>query len=372
MPLRRNLFNLLVGTLALGLGLLLAVPARADPASTLQTLMIVDQGDFLTFQWSFYYVDFPARFTLKEKQQQPIALDDPATIYQNVSDIVSVAFDLRIDGQPVQPEKISRLTISPNKICTVTLIYRGHPGGQVELRAPVLQYLPPIAMINYEILKLGSTTDIVTGNLVGHPGPFPQVIDYQEVSQASHVMPGVESAALALFKSQLRTAWINSNWLLIGVILLVTYRPPRVIIPLAIMAGCWIAVCVVYAACRFKVAWMFPELFPAVLTTGIGLLAAVRPRKWTGIVLLACGAALLNACDDLQQVQWTPENQAGAALVGLCAGFVAGFGLIIVILTALLAECRKFPEFQSRWAPRLCWVMAALALILPLQKFFFH
>jgi hypothetical protein len=344
------------------------LPARADPASTLQTLMIVDQGDFLTLQWSFYYVDFPAQFALREKPGTLVTLSDPATLEQNLSEIVSVAFDLKIDGRAVPPDKIARLAVSPNKICTVTMIYRGRPGGQVELSAPVLHYLPPIAMINYEILSLGPSGQVVTGNLMGHAGPFPQVIDYRQTTRTGGPAPALESEALVLFKSQLRTAWINTNWLFLATILLLVRKPAQAVPVLATMAAGWIAVCLLATEARLQVPWSIPEWLLGVATALVGALAAWRPDRWRWIVSAAGGAALLNACHDVPHVRLLPAETAAWETVARCAGFACSLLSVVLVLALILGEGRKFPGFQSKWAPRICWIVAAFALLLPLQR----
>jgi hypothetical protein len=369
-PLRKRPSVFLAFLLALALGFA-DIPTFADPASTLQTLMIVDQGDFLSFQWSFYYVDFPSRFVLKEKQSKVISLDNPPTLYENISDIVSVAFDLRIDGQPIQPDKISRLTLSPNKVCTVTLIYRGRPGGRMELRAPVLQYLPPVTMINYEILRLGQTRNVITGNLMGHESPFPQVIVYREAIETFQSMPIEESVWFALFKSELRTAWINSNWVLISLILLVVYKPAKVCVPLLILIAGWGAICVLYAA-NIKFPWTISELILGLPTALLGLVAARHPQKGLWLGLIACGAGFLNACYDLQQIRWTAEDGTSFALMGLCLGFACGLLSLVLALGIVLGECKKYRDFQVQYAPGICLLMAATAILLPAEKFFFR
>ncbi len=196
-----------------------ALPARGDPASLIQTLMVVDQGHYLSFQWSFYFVDFPKRFALRDDPATTLTFDDPSTLEANLARLVPTAFDLRIDGQSVRPDRISRLTISPNKVCTVTMIYRGRPGAQVELRAPVLQYLPPASIINYEILSLNRTRDLITGNLTARKGPFAQVVAYRETGDGHAPAPGFEPVQVALFKAGLRIPWLNANWLFLALLL---------------------------------------------------------------------------------------------------------------------------------------------------------
>ena len=348
---------------------LAVLPARADPASTLQTLMIVDQGDFLTFQWSFYYVDFPAHFVLRKKPSKAVVLDDPATLEENIAAIVSAAFDLKIDGRSVQPDKIARLAISPNKIVTVTLIYRGRPGGRVELSAPVLHYLPPIAMINYEILRLGPGGEVTTGNLMGHPGPFPQTLEYTQTTHTGGPGPALESEALVLFKAQLRTAWINTNWLFLVAVLFLAGTPRRAAPVLLGMAGGWIAVCLLATEAGLQLPWAVPAWMTGAATAAAGALAAWRPMRWNGIAAAAGGAALVNACADLPHVRLLAAGASAWEPLARCAGFACSFLSVVVVLALLLGEAGKFPGFQVKWAPRLCWVLAALALLLPLERF---
>jgi hypothetical protein len=46
-------------------------------------------------------------------------------------------------------------------------------------------------------------------------------------------------------------------------------------------------------------------------------------------------------------------------------------GLVLLVLVPLLWECKKYPQFQTDWAPKICWVVAVIAIVAPAQKFFF-
>jgi hypothetical protein len=235
----------------------------------------------------------------------------------------------------------------------------------------VLQYLPPTAMINYEIVSLGHPGNVITGNLMAHQGPFPQVIDYREIGRSGPAAPE-ETAFFALFKSQLRTAWINSNWLLMSVILLVVYEPKKACVPLAMMTAGWIALGLLDGAVNLRFPWPLPEWLLSLPTVLLGVIAATRPQKWFWIVLSACGAGLLDAAYDLQQIRWAPGDRTSSALGGLCLGFVCSMFSLVLVLGILLQEGRKYREFQTVWASRICWLAAALALALPLQRSFFR
>jgi hypothetical protein len=359
----------LAAVLALALtgGLL---PARADPASLIQTLMVIDQGHFISFQWSFYFVDFPRTFVLKNDPAEKVALDDPATLEANLAKIVAAAFELKIDGQLVSPEKISRLTITPNQVCTVTMIYRGRPGASVELRAPVLQYLPPGAIINYEILPLNQARQLITGNLTAAPGPFAQAVTFREMGDGRSPAPGFESAAQALFKLGLRTAWSDANWLFLASVLVVALRARRAVTILAVMFLAWVAVWLVFGPEGTRLPWRIPGL-AAGLAVALVAGAAARCAPSRVVLWLAAGTAFVTAASDLQQLSWFPEQKTVSAGLGLCAGFACGLVSIAVVLLLVVTECRKFHEFERTRAPKICWLVAVLALLLPLEKALF-
>jgi hypothetical protein len=347
-----------------------ARPVHADPASTLQTLMIVDQGDFISFQWSFYFVDFPPRFVLKENPSETVVLDNPATLEENVSKLVAVAFDLKINGQHVRPDKISRLDISPNKVCTVTMIYRGRPGGKVELRAPVLGYLPATALINYEIVSLGHTTDVVTGNLIGHQGPFPQMIQYRQVLVGIPTMPETKSSFSIYFKTGLRTAWINLSWLFISLVLFLVLKPFRAILCLIIMMAGYFVLGLLNAG-NIKLHWTIPDLMPGLLTALLGVVGVRLSAKEFLLIFIACGTGCRNAVHDLQPLQLSAEDHLSSALMGLVSGFACGLLSIAVVLALIVGECKKYPKFKTDWAPKICWAVGAFSLIFSLQKTLF-
>jgi hypothetical protein len=345
---------------------------RADVVPTLQTLQIVDRGNHLVLNWSFYYAEFPSQFVLKEKQSETISLQDPAKLFQNISDLVSVAFDLRINGRAIQPEKIADLTIAPDKLCTAKVIYPGVPGGHLEVRAPVLQYLPPTYVINYSVFSLGLTNKPVNGDLSAQAGPFSQVIRYDEItSSGDWSLPLADSVSFNLFKSALRTAWINPNWIFIIVILLLVQEPRRVIALVSLLIFEWVLICVLRGSGHLQFPWLIPELLLGGLTSVLGGAANKWPQKNARLVLLALIAGFFNACRDVQQIRWTPENETSGALGGLSLGFVASIGLILLVVIPLIWECKKFREFDRVWAPKICWAIAALALLLPIQKWIF-
>jgi hypothetical protein len=332
-----------------------AVPARGDQAPGVQMLQIVDLGNFLVLNWNFYYGQFPTRFALKEKQN--ISFEDPATLERNLSELALGAFDLRIDGRPVPPAKIASLTIAPNKFCTAKVIYPGRPGGHLEVRAPVLKYLPPAVVINFSVMGMGRTSRAVTGDLTAEGGPFPDVIRYQEVAEGGDTSMPSETAPANFFKNAVRIPWINLNWLLIVLILFLTQGPAQVLTVTGVMTGAWWLLCVL------RLPWQMPELVAGLATALVGAMAAMRPGRSLALAFAACAAGLVNTVCDLQQLR-------SAEWFGSCLGFTTGMASVLAVLGALLWECKKYPEFDREWAPRLCWFSAALAVLLPIQRGF--
>jgi len=354
--------------------LLFSQHVQADGPPTLETLLIVDKGDQLILNWNFHYNLLPPTFVLREKQGQTISLQDPLTLQQNLSDLISVAFDIRIDGRQVRPIQITKLTISPDKGCHTTLIYPGRPSGHLELRVPVLQYLPDAYVMSYQIFSLKNMGMGMSGDFLGLKGPFSSALHYVQMAGDGSSPPSsspVESASATSFKAEIRTAWVNDNWLFICVVLLLMQMGKRVVILILSMMVCWILLCLLWAAANYKFPWQIPEIVLGLPTVLLCWITIKHPEKMVWLTLITLAAGILNACYDIQQIPLANGDKAVPALIGLCLGFVGGIALVLLVLVPLLWECKKYPEFQKGWAPRICWVIAGMAILLPLQKLFF-
>jgi hypothetical protein len=350
---------------------------QADTVMSLETLRISDQGSQLTLTWNFNYLLLPPTFILREKGSETISLNDPQTLRQNLSDVIPVAFDIRIDGQPAGPLTIEKLTVSPNQRCTVVLVCPGHPKGHVEVRAPILQYLPDSYFIYYEAFNI-KNMGLGKSGFLGRKAPYQSLIDYTQLAAdgsgpplVPQVKPKAESVSSISFKAEIRTAWINYNWLLICVVLLLMQMPMRIVILVLSMIVCWILLCLLWVLADYKVPWQIPEIVLSLPTVLICIVTIQYPRRVVGLTLLTLAAGMLNACYDIQQIPLAHADKALPALIGLSLGFVGGLGLVLLVLVPLLWECKKYPQFQTDWAPKICWVVAAIAIIAPVQKFFF-
>jgi hypothetical protein len=138
------------------------------------------------------------------------------------------------------------------------------------------------------------------------------------------------------------------------------------------MTAGWIAVGLLNVDANLEFPWPLPETLLSLPTILLGVIAALRPQRWLWIVLLACGGGFLNAAYTLQQIRWNPGDKTFSALGGLCLGFACSMISLVFVLGVLLKESRKYPEFQAVWASRICWLAAALALALPIQRSFFR
>jgi len=363
--------SLSVVILMVGISFFQALHADTAPPMDLK---IIDEGSRIVLSWKFHYPELPPTFILREKESETISLQDPQTLNQSLSDVISVAFDLKLDGKQVQPITAPQLTISPNKNCRVMLIYPGHPGAHLELRIPVLQYLPDSYLMNYEIINSRDISMALRGSILGRKGLFPEVVQYTQASaNGSTPTPpsSVKSSSSASFKSEIGAAWINYNWLFICVVLLLMQMPKRIVLLIVTMMACWIFLCLLWVSANYKFPYHIPELALALPTVLLCWITIRHPEKYVWLTLVTLAAGMLNACYDLQQIPLSNLDKATPALIGLCLGFISGMVLVLVVLVPLLWECKKFPEFQTAWAPRICWIIAGLAVLVPLQKLFF-
>jgi len=346
-------------------GIVGAPPVFADPTPSLDQLYVIDQGRQFTVIWHFYYKLLPLKFILREKNSKMIALDDPATLKENLADIASVAFELKIDGQPAPLTKISELTIAPDGGCFVTMLYPGHKNGHLELQENLLPYYPSSYVMNYQIYSPLNRLKGVSGYFTGG-APSP-VVDYIQLDADAppSMLDWLNSTPVALFKSGLRTAWINTNWLFMA-ILLALMRPARDVLRLGlVMAAGWFLPGFFWVLDGLQIPVTIHPVIPGLVTVFICFLVLLRSEKFLWLAIPIAGASLLNGCFDIQQTSMERPASDPVNLAGLSLGFVAGLALVFAIGLALVAECRKYPGFQKAWAPKICWGLAALAMILP-------
>jgi len=332
------------------------------PEYGMATLKIEDQGSQFIFNWHFFYSQMPPRFVLHEMHDESISFPnaDAGLLKKYLSDIALSAFDLSVDGEKVQPELLT-LTLYPNKSCAVVLRYPGRPGRKADLRAPILRYLPSSYILN---VRLSSSTG-VTGVRFG--AAYPPVVHFvQGVDNV--VRPPAPPRFSKAFLSEVGTAWVNNNWILLGIVLLLLGQPKQIAALVASIVVCWILLCFATVILDWKFHWKIPEFtlcLPTVLLCLISLKCRAR-SVWFTVVTVAAG--LLNACYDIQQIPVSDPAQTVNTLIGLSLGFVGGIALVLIVVVPLWWECRKYPGFQEHWAPKIAWAVALLAVFLPLQK----
>src|SRR5271156_2464133 len=107
--------------------LLLSQHLQADvPERRMANVDVDDQGNQLVLSWHFFYFLLPPQFILHEKQDMPVSVGttDAHLLQQNLEEIAQVAFDVKINGQTVQPTLL-KVTTFPNQSCLVLLSYPG-------------------------------------------------------------------------------------------------------------------------------------------------------------------------------------------------------------------------------------------------------
>ncbi len=339
------------------------VPLRADPVPSLDQLTVIDQGRQITILWHFFYKLLPAKFSVPENNLQ-IALDDPATLKPSLARLASSAFVLTLDGQPAPLTKLAELTVAPDGGCFATLLYPGRQNAHLQLRETLLPLYPASYVINYQIYSPLAPARGVSGYFTGG-GPAP-AIDYTQISgnlQPS-LFDSLRATPVRLLEAEVRTAWINPNWLLLA-ILLVLMRPATDLYPLALlMAAAWIVPCFFWIMDALQVPWGIHPFVPGLITAILCFVGLTRAMNFPTLGAMVVLDGLLNSCFDIQQTSLERPAADVVNLIGAGVGFVVGLALIFIISYLLIAECRKFPGFDRDWKPKIVWSLAALALIL--------
>jgi hypothetical protein len=360
----RRKFSRTVSLVAAAALLLLSQHLHADiPERSMANLQIEDQGNQLVVSWHFYYFLLPQRFVLHEKQDTPISLGtaDDHLLEQNLSEIALGAFDFKVDGQTVQPTLL-KLTTYPNKSCLVLLSYPGHPRSQVELRAPVLKYFPKGYFFSVSFWGSAGKQGALFGT------NFPPVAHFV---QGDLPRPQTKPFFSKDFISEWGAAWVNYNWILTCLVLLLMQKPKQIAVLIAsIMLG-WVSLCFAAALFDCKLSYKLSQMALCIPTVLVCIICVQYPKRGVLLTLVTVAAGLLNAYYDIQQIPLSVPAQTVNALVGVALGFTGGIALVLLVLVPIWWECKKFPGFQENWAPKISWIVTALAVFLPLQKWLF-
>jgi hypothetical protein len=337
---------------------------RADtPEKNMANLKIEDQGTQMVVSWHFFYYLLPQNFVLHEMQDEPMALDtaDSHLLEKNLSDFVLSAFEVTVDGRTVQPTLLS-LSTYPNKSCLAFLSYPGHPHSTVKLEAPVLQYFSP----NY---FLGVSVTSTTGKRGGFIGKgFAR--DFQFV-QGDIPRAPTKPLFSKDFIAEWGAAWVNYNWILSCLVLLLMRQMKQIALLIGSIVVCWILLCLASTLFDYRVPCKIPQIALGIVTVLLCILGTKYPQRFVLLTLVTMAAGALNAGYDIQQIPLTAPAQTVNALVGLAAGFAGGIAVVLVVVVPLWWECRKYPGFEQNWAPKICWGVAAIAVLLPIHKWIF-
>jgi hypothetical protein len=274
------------------------------------------------------------------------------------------AFRLSLDHHVIEPEEHLRITTLPDKTCIAVLMYPGHPGGRLELQAPVLAFFPAAYLINVRFVNYQGT--LASGFLGEH---WPDTISFVQGAPppASSPSAWADASGTNAFKMQLGTAWVHTNWLLLCAVLLLTQPAGRILILLSAPVLAWLLLCFFWVLHSLLFPWRIPE--PALCVPFIFLCwrAARHSREVIGLTVGAWATGILNAVYDIQHIAPEDFGQSVAVVTEYGLGFIVSLATVFLILTPLILECKKHAAFQTHWTPALCWLAAILSLLLPLE-----
>ncbi len=345
-----------------------ALPTAADPTPSLDQLMIMPQGSQVMVIWHFYFKLLPPKFIFREKNSLPIVLDDSATLKQNLAVLATNAFDYTLDGRPMPLVKLSELSIAPDGGCMARLLYPGRKNGRLQLSEPLLSYYPSSYIMDYRIFRPLKRARNPTGYFMGgDPSP---VIDYVESdgTEPPSILDDLDNPQTKLFKEELRSAWINTNWLFLA-LLLVLIRPSRELFPLGlIMAAAWIVPCFFWIMKNLQVPFSIHPMAPGLVTAAVCLAVPRASLKFPLLAVVVAVVGLLNGCFDIQQTSLERPEADITNLLGAGIGFIISLGMVFAIGYFLVTECRKIPGFDRDWRPKMCVAFALIALIVSFMR----
>ena len=350
------------------ISLLWAQPLHAHSRG-MGALTIYDQGTQLIVTWCFFYDELPAQLVLPGHPPETLSLQDSQTLDHDLRKLAQHAFTLSLDHQVVEPLKIPKVTTLPDKTCIVTFVYPGRPNGYLELQAPVLQYFPPAYLLNVRIVNYTGT--MASGFLGEH---WPDNLTYVQGANSgtNPASSWADPAIMNAFKMQLRTAWINTNWLLLCLVLLFTQRAKRIILLLSVPLFCWLSFCFLWVVHAIIFPWRIPELALCIPFIFLCWRAAKHPHEVVWLTLGAWATGILNAAYDIQHITLEDFGQTIPVFAEYGSGFVVSLATVFLVLTPVVMECKKFPGIQVNWTPNICWLAAALSMLLPLGNLIFH
>jgi hypothetical protein len=360
MPRRRTAW--LVACVALFL--LGAQCLEADPIPSPDQFAAYDQGSVIMVTWHFYPKFLPAKFTVPETTL-PVALDDPATLKATIAELARASFSFSLDGAPLALRVPPDVSIAPDGGCVVRMLYPGRKNGRLVIRNHLTPVYPPAYVMDYRVFSPINRAHCAVGYFKG--GGASPAVDYTQAAADAKptLLDWFNATPVRLFAAELRTAWINPNWLLLVVLLALT-RPAREIVPLvALLVGAWLVPCFFWNITNRQIPVTIPPAVAGVVTALLGALLLVRPPPLRMLGGLLVGAGIFNSCFDIQQTSLErPEADIGN-LLALGLGFAVGLGFLVAVTVPILGECRKFPGFERTWAPRVGWALAAVALAVP-------
>jgi hypothetical protein len=326
------------------------------------TLDIRGRAPRLLLTWVFYDDELPAQLVLPDGSGETVSLSDPRTLKAGLSRVAETAFVLKLRQRRLDPPNVSQILVLPDKTCLIILSYPVEGNGPLEVRAPVLRLLPPNYLINVRFIGANGK---VGSSLIERTSPplMAFVAGGGQAGSAGGAPSGADNPFRAAFTTELGTAWVHTNWILLGILLLVS-NPLR-------RAGFLLALVMVLRGLLVHLAlalgFSFPWLIPAyLLCLPVIVMAAFAARPRPGLSWLAVAAAGSSLIYTAYDLQFLPAGEPGsppAILFGYQSGFLAGFLLALAVVFVIGLELNKSLQVhRDWWRRRICWAAAGISL----------
>ncbi len=330
------------------------------------TLDIHGQGPRLLLTWVFYDDELPSQLVLPDGSGQRISLGNPAELKQGLSKVGETAFQLKLGKQTLRTPRVSQIMVLPDKTCLMVLTYHVQGIGPLEVRAPVLRLLPANYLINVRFMgldgKIGSTL------LDRNSPPLMALVKGEGIGNAGAPTGGGDPFRTA-FTRELGTAWVHTNWILLGLILMSSNPLRRAGLLLsAVIVPRIIFVYFVFAL-GLNSPWRIPTIILCLPITLMTALALQSKQKLLLLTAMTFGSSLLFTAYDLQFLPLPERSTSFAGLTGYESGFLAGFLLAMAVIFLLGLELRKSIQIQGEWwRGKICWAAAGISLWLSIYS----
>lgn len=323
------------------------------------TLDIRGRNSRVLLTWVFYYDELPPELILPDGSEEKVSLSDPQNLNEGLIKVAKTAFLLKAGNNKLDAPKVSQIIVLPDKTCLIILSYSLEGNGPVEIEAPVLRLLPPNYLINVRFVGADGK---VASSLIDKSSP-PLIALAGGGAGGNAPGGGGGNPFRAAFTMELGTPWVHTNWILLGILLMVSNpirRACSILLLVIALRGILVHLALVFG---FAFPWRIPAFLLCLPVLAMAALAARSAPRLPSLAAAAVGSSLIYTAYDLEFLPAGERGSSLAILSGYQSGFLAGFLLALAVVFVIGLELNKSLQVRGAWwRGRICWAAAAISL----------